>query len=216
MLTWPGIFALFLRPRGSHWWNWPGPPAVATNLPFLIFFVRRLREALEAKVERLEICDAHSGIKLLRSAKNWRQDCSGLLEEVVNFVRKELGLVVRARGIADATVMTLFERIINREIPAQIIHEDDQCVAIRDINPQGAGARSRNSQKGDSAPRGGGDADATLFGHLLLTAAAIAKREGIAGNGYRIVVNHGRHAGESVPHLHVHLLGGRQMKWPPG
>ena len=112
--------------------------------------------------------------------------------------------------------MTLFEQIINREVPAQIIHEDDRCVAIRDINPQAPVHVLVIPKK--AIPRLGEatDSDETLLGHLLLTAAEIAKREGIAENGYRVVVNQGWHAGESVPHLHVHLLGGRQMKWPPG
>jgi histidine triad (HIT) family protein len=112
--------------------------------------------------------------------------------------------------------MTLFERIINREVPAQIIHEDSECVAVRDINPQAPVhvlviPRRVISRLGKAA-----EADAALIGHLLITAASIARREGIEESGYRVVVNHGRHAGESVPHLHVHLLGGRQMKWPPG
>ena len=112
--------------------------------------------------------------------------------------------------------MTLFEKIVNREVPAQIIHEDDRCVAIRDINPQAPIHVLVIPKK--VIPRLGEatDADETLLGHLLLTAAEVAKREGIAENGYRVIVNQGWHAGESVPHLHVHVLGGRQMKWPPG
>jgi histidine triad (HIT) family protein len=112
--------------------------------------------------------------------------------------------------------MTLFEKIVNREVPAQIIHEDDRCVAIRDINPQAPLHVLVIPKK--AIPRLGEatDADETLLGHLLLTAAEVAKREGIAENGYRVIVNQGWHAGESVPHLHVHVLGGRQMKWPPG
>jgi histidine triad (HIT) family protein len=112
--------------------------------------------------------------------------------------------------------MTLFERIIKREVPAQIIHEDSQCVAIRDINPQAPIHVLVIPKK--SIPRLGeaGASDEALLGHLLLTAAEMAKREGIAENGYRVVVNQGWQAGESVPHLHVHVLGGRQMKWPPG
>lgn len=112
--------------------------------------------------------------------------------------------------------MTLFEQIINREVPAQIIYEDDQCVAIRDINPQAPLHVLVIPKK--AIPRLGEatDSDETLLGHLLLTAAEVAKREGIAENGYRVVVNQGWHAGESVPHLHFHVLGGRQMKWPPG
>jgi histidine triad (HIT) family protein len=112
--------------------------------------------------------------------------------------------------------MTLFERIINREIAAQIIHEDNKCVAIRDLNPQAPIhvliiPKRPLPRLGEAA-----ESDAALLGHLLLTAASIAKREGVDESGYRVVLNHGRHAGESIPHLHVHLLGGRQMKWPPG
>jgi histidine triad (HIT) family protein len=112
--------------------------------------------------------------------------------------------------------MTLFERIISREIPAQIIHEDSECIAIRDINPQAPVHVLVIPRK--AVPRLGEAtaANAALLGHLLLTAASIAKREGIERTGYRVVLNHGPHAGESVPHLHVHMLGGRKMKWPPG
>ncbi|HEY5704423.1 MAG TPA: histidine triad nucleotide-binding protein [Terrimicrobiaceae bacterium] len=112
--------------------------------------------------------------------------------------------------------MTLFERIITREIPAQIIHEDGECIAIRDINPQAPVhvliiPRPVIPRLGEAT-----DQHAVLLGHLLLTAASIARREGLEQTGYRVVLNHGPHAGESVPHLHVHLLGGRQMAWPPG
>jgi len=112
--------------------------------------------------------------------------------------------------------MTLFERIISREVPAQIIHEDNKCIAIRDINPQAPVHVLVIPKKAIARLGDASEADAALLGHLLITAASIAKREGIEKTGYRIVVNHGRHAGESVPHFHVHLLGGRQMKWPPG
>jgi histidine triad (HIT) family protein len=112
--------------------------------------------------------------------------------------------------------MTLFERIIKREVPAQIVYEDGQCVAVHDINPKAPVhiliiPRTVVPRLGDAAKE-----HAALLGHLLLTAAAIARDEGIENTGYRVVINHGAHAGESVPHLHVHLLGGRQMKWPPG
>jgi len=112
--------------------------------------------------------------------------------------------------------MTLFERIIKGEVPAQIIHEDDQCVAIRDINPQAPThvlviPKKVIPRLGEVTP-----SDESLVVHLLLTAAEVAKREGLAENGYRVVVNQGWQAGESVPHLHVHVLGGRQLKWPPG
>jgi histidine triad (HIT) family protein len=112
--------------------------------------------------------------------------------------------------------MTLFERIISREIPAQIIHEDRECVAIRDINPQAPVhiliiPKKVIPRLGESAAE-----HAALLGHLLLTAASLARSEGLQETGYRVVINHGPDAGESVPHLHVHLLGGRRMSWPPG
>ncbi len=112
--------------------------------------------------------------------------------------------------------MTLFERIIAREIPADIVHEDGQCIAIRDINPQ-APVHILVIPK-SVIPRIG-EASAgqeELLGHLLLTAAAVARREGLQDSGFRIAINHGRDGGETVPHLHVHVLGGRAMTWPPG
>ena len=89
-------------------------------------------------------------------------------------------------------------------------------MAIRDINPQAPThvlviPKKVIPRLGEVTP-----SDESLLGHLLLTAAEVAKREGLAENGYRVVVNQGWQAGESVPHLHVHVLGGRQLKWPPG
>lgn len=111
---------------------------------------------------------------------------------------------------------TLFEKIIAREIPADIIHEDDLSLAFRDINPQAPThflvipkkpiPRVGEAEAGDQA----------LLGHLLLTAADLAQKEGLAESGYRVVINNGRDGGESVPHLHVHVLGGRPLNWPPG
>lgn len=112
--------------------------------------------------------------------------------------------------------MTLFEKIIAREIPADILHEDDLCIAIRDINPQ-APVHFLVIPK-TVIPRIGlaGPGQAALLGHLLLTAASVAQKQGLAENGYRVVINHGANGGETVPHLHVHVLGGRPMTWPPG
>jgi histidine triad (HIT) family protein len=110
---------------------------------------------------------------------------------------------------------TLFEKIIAREIPAKIEHEDDQCIVIHDINPQ-APTHFLVIPK-QLIPR---VAEATaetqaVLGHLLLTAAAVAKKLNLEG-GFRIVINNGKDGGEAVPHLHVHVLGGRPMAWPPG
>lgn len=111
---------------------------------------------------------------------------------------------------------TLFEKICDKEIPANIVHEDDRCVAFRDISPQAPLHILIIPRK--PVPRIGlaEKEDESLLGHLLLTAAQVARSEGIADDGYRLVINNGPHGGEAVPHLHVHLLGGRQMKWPPG
>ncbi|MGL5018794.1 MAG: histidine triad nucleotide-binding protein [Luteolibacter sp.] len=111
---------------------------------------------------------------------------------------------------------TLFEKICAKEIPATIIFEDDRCVAFRDIAPQApvhilVVPRKPVTRVGLAVPE-----DEALLGHLLLTAAKVARSEGIADTGYRIVINNGPDGGEAVPHLHVHLLGGRQLQWPPG
>ena len=112
--------------------------------------------------------------------------------------------------------MTLFEKIIAREIPADIVFEDDQCLAFRDISPQ-TPVHILIIPKKPIARIGAAQADdQSLLGHLLLTAAEIARRENIAPTGYRLVINNGPHGGETVPHLHIHLLGGRHLTWPPG
>lgn len=112
--------------------------------------------------------------------------------------------------------MTLFERIAAGEIPAQIVRQDDDVLALRDINPQAPVHILVIPRK--AIPRIGqaGDSDAALLGKLLLAARDIAREEGIEESGYRLVINNGPNAGESVPHLHVHLMGGRPMDWPPG
>ena len=111
---------------------------------------------------------------------------------------------------------TLFEKICDKEIPATIVYEDDHCVAFRDISPQAPLHILIIPRK--AIPRVGlaTEADEGLLGHLLLTTAQVARSEGIADSGYRLVINNGPDGGEAVPHLHVHLLGGRQLQWPPG
>ena len=111
---------------------------------------------------------------------------------------------------------TLFEKICDKEIPATIVHEDDLCVAFRDISPQ-APLHILVVPRKPVVRIGLAEADdAALLGHLLLTAAEVARREGVAESGFRLVINNGPDGGEAVPHLHVHLLGGRPLKWPPG
>ena len=113
------------------------------------------------------------------------------------------------------TEKTLFERIIDGEIPGDIVHEDEHCVAFKDINP-GAPVhillvpRKPMPRLQDSEPE-----DQEMLGHLMLTAPKIAAAQGI-GDAFRLVVNNGADAGQSVFHLHLHIIGGRPLKWPPG
>ena len=111
---------------------------------------------------------------------------------------------------------TLFEKIIAREIPADIVYEDDLVLAFRDIKPQAPVhvlivPKRPIPRLADAKPE-----DHQVLGHLLLKAAEIAARLGVKETGYRLAINNGPNAGESVPHLHCHLLGGRPMTWPPG
>ncbi|MBP6863989.1 MAG: histidine triad nucleotide-binding protein [Candidatus Didemnitutus sp.] len=111
---------------------------------------------------------------------------------------------------------TIFQRIIDREIPAKLAHEDEHCIALHDINPQ-APVHVLVIPKRLIPRIAGADADdQALLGHLLLSAAAVAKKLGLEESGFRIVINNGRDGGETVPHLHVHVLGGRPLAWPPG
>eukprot|EP00605_Chrysophyceae_sp_TOSAG23-4_P000314 GSChrysophyteH1.ASY1.ANO1.359.1 assembled CDS len=113
---------------------------------------------------------------------------------------------------------TFFDKIVDKSIPADIIHEDELCLAFRDIAPQApvhflvipkdkAGLnRVGNATEGHKA----------LLGHLMYTAAAVARQEGLQEGGFRTVINDGKDGAQSVYHLHIHVLGGRQMTWPPG
>ena len=111
---------------------------------------------------------------------------------------------------------TIFQKIIDHEIPAKLVHEDDLCLAIHDINPQAPVHVLVIPKKPIARVAEATVADQAVLGHLLLTAAALAKKLGVAESGFRIVINNGRDGGETVPHLHVHLLGQRPMGWPPG
>ncbi len=110
---------------------------------------------------------------------------------------------------------TIFGKIIRREIPADIVYEDNLAIAFRDVNPQApvhilvipkeAIAKLSEAESQNHA----------LMGHLLLTVKRVAEQEGLA-NGYRVVINNGEDGGQTVHHLHLHILGGRPMAWPPG
>jgi histidine triad (HIT) family protein len=110
---------------------------------------------------------------------------------------------------------TIFQKIADKEIPAKFEHEDDMCVAIRDINPQAPThiliiPRKAIARVAEMKPE-----DAAIVGHLVLVAQQLAQKLHLSA-GFRLVINNGRQAGETVPHLHVHLLAGRDLEWPPG
>lgn len=112
--------------------------------------------------------------------------------------------------------MCLFCKIARKEIPATIVHEDDDTIAFRDINPVAPThvlviPRKHIVSLTDATP-----ADEALLGKLLLAAKRVAEQEGRTGDGFRLVINSGPNAGQSVFHVHVHVIGGRLMAWPPG
>jgi histidine triad (HIT) family protein len=111
--------------------------------------------------------------------------------------------------------MTIFEKIIAREIPAKIVYEDDHVLAFHDVNPQAPVHVLIVPKRTIARLNDATSQDEALLGKLLLTAKKIAGDLGLT-SGYRIVVNNGPDAGESVPHLHVHVLGKRPLAWPPG
>lgn len=112
--------------------------------------------------------------------------------------------------------MTVFERIVARQIPADIVYEDDRILAFRDIHPQAPVhvliiPKHPIPRVGASTPE-----DAALLGHLLTRVPEISRILGVDATGFRLVINNGQDGGETVPHLHCHLLGGRPLAWPPG
>ena len=114
-----------------------------------------------------------------------------------------------------ATEDTIFGKIIRREIPADIIYEDDIALAFRDVNPQAPVhilviPKQPLPKLADAESQ-----DHAMLGHLLLTVKRVAQQAGLS-NGYRVVINNGDDGGQTVNHLHLHILGGRHMKWPPG
>ncbi|MCX7418418.1 MAG: histidine triad nucleotide-binding protein [Planctomycetia bacterium] len=110
---------------------------------------------------------------------------------------------------------TIFQRIIDKEIPAQIVFEDDRCLAFHDVAPQAPTHVLVIPKKPLPNLAAAQAEDQALLGHLLLVAKQIADQLGLS-NGYRTVINCGKDGGQSVDHLHIHVLGGRALHWPPG
>jgi histidine triad (HIT) family protein len=111
---------------------------------------------------------------------------------------------------------TIFSKIIAKEIPARIAYEDDRCLAFHDVHPQAPTHILVIPKKEIPRVAAVTAEDEPLLGHLIQVAQAVAKQEGLGETGFRLVINNGPDGGETVPHLHVHLLGGRAMGWPPG
>jgi histidine triad (HIT) family protein len=111
---------------------------------------------------------------------------------------------------------TLFEKIIDREIPATVVYEDDLVLAFRDIKPQAPTHVLVIPKKAIPRIAEAKPEDHKVLGHLLLKAAEVANQLGLTQSGFRLVFNNGPDAGEAVPHLHCHIIGGRKMSWPPG
>ncbi len=110
----------------------------------------------------------------------------------------------------------IFCKIAEKKIPSRIVHEDDTCVAFDDVNPQAPTHVLVIPRRHAASIAELNETDASLLGHLMLTGSKIAKQKGIAEGGYRFVVNTGKNGGQTVFHLHLHVLGGRPMHWPPG
>ena len=110
---------------------------------------------------------------------------------------------------------TIFGKIIRREIPANIVYEDDLAIAFKDITPQAPTHILVIPKKPIPRLSEAGTEDIHLLGHLLATVKQVAAEAGL-GNGYRVVINNGNDGGQTVDHLHLHILGGRQLQWPPG
>ena len=110
---------------------------------------------------------------------------------------------------------TIFGKIIRREIPANIVYEDDLVLAFKDVNPQAPVHILLIPKKPIPTVSEASSDDHDLLGHLLLTVKKVAEEAGLQ-DGYRVVINNGKDGGQTVDHLHLHILGGRQMQWPPG
>jgi len=134
-----------------------------------------------------------------------RQACRGLLPQTHRLCLR--------RTMSEET--TIFDKILDGSIPATFIHQDDKCVAFNDVAPQAPVHFLVIPRKRISMIEKAEDGDGELLGHLMLTARKVAKEQGLE-KGYRVVINNGVEGCQSVYHLHIHVLGGRQLNWPPG
>jgi len=112
--------------------------------------------------------------------------------------------------------VTIFSKILAKEIPADILHEDEHCIAFRDISPQAPVHVLVIPRKPLPSLADAQAEDSSLLGHLLMICNQVAAKEGCSENGFRVVTNIGAHGGQTVDHLHFHVLGGRPLSWPPG
>lgn len=126
-----------------------------------------------------------------------------------------MDFVFHGDSLQSNIMKTLFERIIDREIPANIEHEDEHCIVIHDINPKAPVHCLVVPKRVIPRVAEATADDQAILGHLLLTAGAIARKLNLE-MGFRVVINNGEDGGETVPHMHVHVLGGRALTWPPG
>jgi histidine triad (HIT) family protein len=111
---------------------------------------------------------------------------------------------------------TIFQKIADREVPASIVYEDELIIAFKDINPKAPVHVLITPKKLIPRISAATADDKNILGHILLKSSEIAKKLGVLESGFRLVINNGPDAGEAVPHLHCHLIGGRKMLWPPG
>ena len=117
---------------------------------------------------------------------------------------------------AERSSETVFGAIVRGEIPADIVYEDERCIAFRDLNPQAPTHVLVIPRVGIAGLQEADQADPELLGHLMQAAQIVARQESLEAGGWRLVVNVGEDAGQSVAHLHLHVLGGRRLTWPPG
>ncbi len=140
----------------------------------------------------------------------WRRQIGSDMLHFGNMTR-----IQRATDCSKMTAKTIFKRIIDGEIPAKIVHQDERCLAFHDVAPQAPIHVLIIPKKEIPSVAELADDETELAGHLLQTARRLAEQLGLE-KGYRIVINTGADGGQSVPHLHLHLLGGRGLGWPPG